>query len=497
MNVRTEHLKNSTQLAGRWNLVATGKSFCVGCTWTVALVSLSIFLFPAEQAYSAQRDATSTQPAAKSTSHESLPDIVFILSDDQAYNDYSFMGHEHIRTPNLDRLAQESRLFTRGYVPDSLCRPSLATIISGLYPHQHGIVGNDPPPAKSDGRPTMRRYGDPAYQKRVEQFLKLHIDQMETLPDRLKPLGYVSFQTGKWWEGGAGRGGFDHGMTHGDVSRGARHGDIGLEIGRKGMEQVEQYVQSARQAEKPFFLWYAPMLPHTPHNPPERLLAKYRQVAPTEPIAKYWAMCEWFDETIGELRQIVHRSGRPDNTLIVYVTDNGWINLSDRSAFAPRSKRSPYEGGIRTPIMFHWPGRIEPSRNDTSLVSSIDLVPTTLALLKQPADPQLPGIDALEDSALKARPAVFGEIFEHDIVDMRDAAKSLQYRWIIDGYRKLIVPAERMSSTGGEDNPGIELYDLQNDPREERNLADAEHADAIRKLQAKLDEWYPDASQRP
>ncbi len=73
------------------------------------------------------------------------PNVVMILSDDQAYGDYSFMGHAHIQTPNLDALAARSLTFTRGYVPDSLCRPSLATIISGLYPHQHGIVGNDPP----------------------------------------------------------------------------------------------------------------------------------------------------------------------------------------------------------------------------------------------------------------------------------------------------------------------------------------------------------------
>ncbi|MCA9133230.1 MAG: sulfatase-like hydrolase/transferase, partial [Planctomycetales bacterium] len=71
------------------------------------------------------------------------PDIVFVIADDQAWSDYGFMGHPHIETPQLDRLAQESLLFTRGYVPSSLCRPSLATIISGLYPHQHGIVGND------------------------------------------------------------------------------------------------------------------------------------------------------------------------------------------------------------------------------------------------------------------------------------------------------------------------------------------------------------------
>ena len=72
------------------------------------------------------------------------PNILLIISDDQKWSDYGFMGHQEIRTPHLDRLSSEGILFTRGYVPVSLCRPSLASIITGLYPHQHQIVGNDP-----------------------------------------------------------------------------------------------------------------------------------------------------------------------------------------------------------------------------------------------------------------------------------------------------------------------------------------------------------------
>jgi uncharacterized sulfatase len=73
------------------------------------------------------------------------PNIVMIISDDQAWTDYSFMGHKQISTPNIDRLAKESLTFTRGYVPSSLCCPSLASIVTGLYPHQHKITSNDPP----------------------------------------------------------------------------------------------------------------------------------------------------------------------------------------------------------------------------------------------------------------------------------------------------------------------------------------------------------------
>ena len=72
------------------------------------------------------------------------PNIVIILSDDQAWNDYGFMGHDIIETPNLDKLASQSVLFKRGYVPTPICRPSLMSIVTGLYPHQHKITGNDP-----------------------------------------------------------------------------------------------------------------------------------------------------------------------------------------------------------------------------------------------------------------------------------------------------------------------------------------------------------------
>ena len=88
------------------------------------------------------------KPVDLDASGEKPPNIVLIISDDQSWTDYGFMGHPSIQTPCLDKLARQSCLFTRGYVPTSLCRPSLATIITGLYPSQHGITGNDPAFAK-------------------------------------------------------------------------------------------------------------------------------------------------------------------------------------------------------------------------------------------------------------------------------------------------------------------------------------------------------------
>lgn len=439
--------------------------------WLVVVVCLLGFAIPSN----AQEKA-----AAKTD----LPDIIYLISDDQAWNDYSFMGHEYIQTPNIDRLAKESLLFTRGYVPDSLCRPSLATMISGLYPHQTGIVGNDPPSSTDSKGLRGGRYRDADYQKDIEEFLKLHIDRIETLPDRLKPLGYVSFQTGKWWEGSPARGGFDGGMTHGDHNRGARHGDVGLDIGRKGMEPIEKFVKQSRTAGKPYFLWYAPMLPHTPHTPPDDLLAKYKKLTDSEPIAKYWAMCEFFDQTVGQLRDIVNKEGRPDNTLIVYVCDNGWINLQDKSAYAPKSKRSQYDGGIRTPIFFHWPGHIAAKRDDVNLASSIDLVPTVLSLVGVKPSKELPGINLTNSKQVAARDTLTGEILEHDIQEMDNPRTSLMYRWIIKGHMKTIIPELSRVPDGVP-----EYYDLSKDPWEEHNLA-AENPAEVRRMTETLDAWW-------
>jgi arylsulfatase A-like enzyme len=139
-------------------------------------------------------------------------------------------------------------------------------------------------------------------------------------------------------------------MTRGFPLPGGRHGDDGLEIGRQGMGPVTSFIDQATAAKKPFFVWYAPFLPHTPHNPPERLFAKYKAKGITSDfIARYYAMVEWFDETCGQLLQHLDAKGLTETTLIVYVGDNGWIQRPDAAGYAPRSKQSANEGGIRQP----------------------------------------------------------------------------------------------------------------------------------------------------
>ena len=393
------------------------------------------------------------------------PNVVLIISDDQAWTDYGFMGHDAISTPHLDRLARQSALFPRGYVPSSLCRASLMSIITGLYPHQHGVTGNDPP-GGTDRREMLQ-----------------HVRRSGTLPKMLAPLGYRSLQTGKWWEGSHQLGGFTHGMTHGDPARGGRHGDEGLTIGRGGLGPIFDFI--AASEGRPFFVWYAPFLPHQPHNPPPKLLEKYAVDGRSPHVARYYAMCEWFDQTCGELLAYLDEHRLAKNTLVVYVTDNGWIQDPDSRAFAPRSKRSPNEGGIRTPIMLRWPGVIEPATYD-QLVSSIDLAPTILAACGAEARGTLPGENhwpLVKDKQPLQRTAVFGEIFAHDVADIDQPAASLQYRWCVDGPWKLILPTDGAA----------ELYNLADDPHETSDLA-AEQLRHVRRLTEQLDAWWTPGS---
>ena len=409
------------------------------------------------------------------------PNIVLIISDDQAWTDYSFMGHKKIKTPNIDRLSKESRLFKRGYVPTSLCCPSLASIITGLYPHQTKITGNEPPVPRG-GKNSEH------YKNQVQECVSF-IDNIPTLPRLLAQKGYISHQSGKWWQGHYSRGGFTHGMTHGDPKRGGRHGDKGLKIGREGMKEIFDFIEN--RDGKPFFTWYAPFLPHTPHNPPKRLLNKYLQQTDSKFIARYWAMCEWFDETCGELLDYLDTKNLTKDTIVIYVTDNGWIQSADNGRYASRSKRSQYDGGLRTPIMVRWPGKIKPEERN-ELANSIDLAPTILKACGLNPTENMLGIDLLDDKALKERKFTYGACYLHNAVDIHTPTANLTYRWLIHGDWKIILPNKvNVTTRAKEKGTGtIELYNLTKDPFEKNNLAESKHS-IVKRLTRQLDKQLP------
>ncbi|APY11650.1 sulfatase [Seonamhaeicola sp. S2-3] len=400
------------------------------------------------------------------------PNIVFILSDDQSWTDYGFMGNENIETPRLDKFASESLTFTRGYVPTPLCSPSLASIITGLYPKDHGILGNDKVYERVKDIKQRKKNRAEAYKPVITAF-----EKQTTLPDLLKEKGYLSFQTGKWWHGNHKVGGFDYGMTHGDPKRGGRHGDYGLEIGRKGLDTLNSYVDLALKKKKPFFLWYAPFLPHRPHNPPARLYEKYKKKTDSEHLAKYWAMCEWFDETCGELFDLFEDKGLTENTLFVYVCDNGWAQDPEKSGYLKHSKRAPFDMGIRTPIMYKWAGKIKPKMDSTTVVSSIDMVPTVLDVLNMEKPENLPGISVLKENELENREGIFGEVYAHDFDTIEN---SMYYNMAIFPPYKIIVPDPVRKK-----DEVVQLFNIDEDPFEEHNLATS-HPEIVKELKQKI-----------
>ncbi|MFO0012972.1 MAG: sulfatase [Planctomycetota bacterium] len=448
--------------------------------WTRKSLSILVLVFIAQL-------CTADQP----------PNIVMIISDDHGWTDYGFMGHPKIETPHLDRLSQRSALFQRGYVPTALCRPSLATLLTGKYAHQHRITGNDPALLSSMQGPSASREEPEEYRQLRRRLIALS-DNSSTLPRLLGSKGYVSFQSGKWWEGNFRRGGFTAGMTRGFPEPGGRHGDDGLTIGREGMQPITEFIDNSVASGEPFFVWYAPILPHSPHNPPKQLFEKYKaKGVQSDHIARYYAMVEWFDGTCGELLDHLDRRGLTDNTMIVYVADNGWIQQADSAEFALRSKQSPYEGGVRQPILFSWPGRILAGNRGEQLCSSVDIVPTLLSAAGAPIPNDLPGYDLMPCLATgepTPRREVFGETFSHDVADIEQPESTLLYRWIIEDRWKLILTYDGQAGRSAKYHPREDvrpqLYDVREDPSETKNLAQA-NPELVQQLGDKLQAWWP------
>jgi len=392
------------------------------------------------------------------------PNVILIISDDHGFNDYGFMGHPIVKTPHLDRIAAESLLYTRGYVMP-VCSPSLACLLTGKMPSANGITGND----LSDGR------SKPGQRDALAE--RLHANSL-MLPKALTEAGYLTFQTGKLWNGTY----KDFGFTHGMTDTAGRHGDAGLDIGRKGMKPIYDFIETAQAEKKPFFIWHAPFLPHTPHNPSPERLAKYKGKGPTKEAELYHAMVDWLDETTGEMDAYLEKNGLKENTVILYLADNGWD-----AAYAhkrDRSKLSPYELGIRTPMFVRWPAKVAPARDDETLAHIIDFAPTILTLTgaKKPGD--LPGVNLTDRAAMKARKSVFVEAYTHDIADLKDPSKSLIADVVIDGWWKLIVPSGVKPDRPFSGLPATTvLYDLKADPLEEKDLA-SDHPEEVARLKA-------------
>jgi arylsulfatase A len=444
------------------------------------------------------------------------PNIVYIIADDQTWSDFGFMGNGKVHTPNLDLLASQSARFVNGYLPTSVCRPSLVTLLTGLYPHQHQVHFNHGPPGNS-GFNRMKTAAE--YLKAREPEFEL-IQKVPTLPGILaKEGGYRCLQTGKFWEGHWRNGGFTEGMTTftgppaAQTYGGGRkvpsgeivahgNGDWGLKIGRETMEPIKTFIADCESEKMPWLVWYAPYLPHQPHDSPERF---YKIAAATPGIAPheipYYASIAQFDDTVGDLIRFVEKSSDLSRTIFVFVSDNGWSPSTspekgrpEEFAHTKTSKRAPFDEGVRSPILIRWDGVVDPN-SYTELVSSIDIVPTLLqaAECSQGGGIRMPGVDligAIQGGSLDPDRPVFGEIYPGDASVLGHPERDIAYRWVRQGDYKLIV-------THGENPWGgylkrDALFRVSEDAGEKVDLIERpELSGTVQRLRSLLDDWWP------
>ena len=324
-------------------------------------------------------------PALGPVPKEKRPNLVLIVADDMDYEHCGFLGNPLAQTPTLDALAREGCVFPVGYVPMSRCRPSLAALLSGRFPHQNGIYENQ------SGRTLTRR---------------------DSLPNLLKAAGYATFQGGKFWEGSPLSMGFLEPRAIDTVFK---------NFVREDQKELDAFLDR-HAGERPFLVWWAPMLPHGPFNPPERLRAPLAELdvplpaglegdpaAFRETERTFYAMDAWFDAGLKHLRDRLAEKGELADTLFVFLIDNGYAN-----GFV--SKGSPFEKGLRTPVVFSWPKKLAGGRTSPALVHTVDVYATLLDFAGVPVPAEAAGVSlrpTLEGREQPTRQALHAALYRY------------------------------------------------------------------------------------
>ncbi len=395
--------------------------------------------------------SSSSDAAGRSTRAARSPNIVLIIGDDHGWPYSGFMGDAVVETPNLDRLAEEGTVFTHGYAPDSVCRPALATLLTGLLPsvwdeHRRRLVS---------------LYGHPIPSREA-------ITHYQTLPRQLARRGYRSFQGGKHWEGSFEMAGFSAG-TAASVGTGLQIPGSS-EFGRPSLEPLADFLDDV--GDTPFFLWLAPQLPHVPLDPPAELRAIYEGRGFSASAVLYYANVTRLDRFVGDVLDDLDRRGLRDETLVIYLSDNGW-DQSPHDAHplagsgGPKGKGSVNELGFRTPIIFNWPNRVPAGRRDDALVTFMDVHATVLDFAGAPAPPDPAA------ASLKRRIEGFGGAVREAVFSVQQPLRYDVRAFVrTEAWRYLVYPVL-----------GIErLYRIEEDPFEVEDLSAAfpEVASALR-----------------
>lgn len=435
---------------------------------------------------------------------ESRPNILLIVSEDNG-PEIGCYGDPFAKTPVLDRLAAQGVRFNRAFVPQAGCSQSRASFLTGLYPHQHGQIG-------------LATWG-----------FRLYREDTPNLPRRLKAVGYRTGIIGKLHINPKSAFPFDlHEINSANFAR----------------NKLADYAKFAEEfinaGEQPFFLsvnypdahdpWIHQVdgLPKNPQTGADVHVMKYMGVDPIglrEMVADYYNCLNRLDFLVGNLLTALDRSGKAQNTIVIYIGDHGADML--------RGKRTCYEGGLRIPMLMRWPGRIVPQVR-SELVSTLDLMPTLLEAAGATPVDGLPGTSLrplFEPGSPVWRTHLFAEYHTHAAASNyfpQRCVRNDRYKLIEsllpdsvhpdydDTLRKLhedynqrksgdsldlraaiadAIPEVRAAYNLTRQPPRYQLYDLRSDPHEFHNLADSpQHVEVLADLKKRIAQWREETS---
>lgn len=417
----------------------------------------------------------------------SMPNVLLIMTDDQGYGDLGCHGNPWIQTPNLDALYSESVRFTDFHV-GTTCAPTRAGLLTGRNCNEvgvwHTIMGRN-----------FLRQGE------------------QTIADILQENGYRTGIFGKWHLGDnhpylPNDRGFDYSVIHGGGGVGQTpdfwNNDYfddtyfvnGTPTPFKGyctdiwFDEATRFIKA--KSEKPFFCYIATNAPHGPFHVSKKYSDKYAGITDI-PNPYFYGMITNIDDNVGRIRSFLDESGLGNNTILIFMTDNGTsagVQLNGEgfregkgfNAGMRGKKGSPYEGGHRVPFFIHWPEGMLAHGHDVDKISSYtDVVPTLLDLIGIRHIPRLP-YEGMSLASLLRNP--------RDSWPNRTIITDTQRKEHLTKWKDASIMTDEYRLIRGE-----ELYDYASDPGQTQNIA-AENPDIVRKMRQSYEEWWSRVSQR-